>query len=197
LAAIDAGALSVYGAACEVGYVTRPTPLGTGSPNARKRRDWAIARAYRGNARADASANAEPASETGKKINGGRLTGSANAESVPLARTSIDLAAAIAEWEEAQRPAPPCERDVELARELVREREPAPATLPPEPVFPAHPALPCTRCHRPEAAAALREVVDAYVAMRRGEPPQSGNVLPGACCQRLLLGRPDVRAMIA
>src|SRR5262249_53534474 len=93
LRAIDAGALSVYGAACEVGYVTRPTPLGTGSPNARKRRDWAIARAYRGNARADAA----PVPETPQ-----------NGQLVP----PIDLEAAIREWEEAQRPPPPRERDL-------------------------------------------------------------------------------------
>src|SRR5262249_2350630 len=188
LRAIDAGALSVYGAACEVGYVTRPTPLGTGSPNARKRRDWAIARAYRGNARADASANAQPASETGKKINGGRLTGSANAESVPLARTPIALAAAIAEWEEAQKPPAPRER----------ERDSAPAAPPPEPERTPFPAdvLPCTSCRHPQAAAALREVLNVYMAACRGEPHQTGSTLPRACCQ-WVLQRPDPRAMIA
>jgi hypothetical protein len=175
LAAIDRGELSIYGAACEVGYTKRPEPLGTGSPNARKRRDWAIHRAYRESARVDAALVPETPH---------------NGCSAP-APTTPDLAAAIAEWEEARKPAPP--------RETLKSREPAPAMLP-EPehtLFPSHPAIPCTRCQRPEAGAALREVLDAYVAMRRGEPPQTGNVLPGACCQRQLLRRPDIRAMIA
>jgi hypothetical protein len=47
LAAIAAGTISVFAAACEVGYVRRPEPTGRGSPNARKRRDWAILRAYK------------------------------------------------------------------------------------------------------------------------------------------------------
>src|SRR6516165_4287782 len=52
LAAIDAKMLTVYAAACAVGYVTRPEPLGTGSPNARKRIDWTIHQAYREGERA-------------------------------------------------------------------------------------------------------------------------------------------------
>jgi hypothetical protein len=189
LRAIDRGELSVFGAACEVGYVTRPIPSGNGSPNARKRREWAIARAYRESARAEGVGNTDILG--GEKLSEPRSNGRVACSTPP------DLGAILREWEEAQRPAPPRERDLELERELAREREPAPAALPPEPVFPAHPALPCTRCQRPEAAAALREVVDAYVAMRRGEPSQHGNVLPGACCQRRLLGRLDVRAMVA
>jgi hypothetical protein len=190
LTAIDRGELSVFGAACEVGYVTRPIPSGNGSPNARKRREWAIARAYRGSARADA-ALAPEGPPNGREAP--HRTSHESARSTPL----IDLAAAIAEWEEAQRPAPPRERDVELERELVRERKPAPAALPPEPVFSAHPALPCTSCREPQATAALREVVDLYVCAVRGEPHRTGNILPGACCQRQLLGRLDVKALVA
>jgi hypothetical protein len=85
---------------------------------------------------------------------------------------------------------------IELDRELLRKREPAPAVLPEPVYFPPHPALPCSSCSRPEAAAAMREVLTSYVAGRRGEP-QDGNVFPPACCRRQLSRRPDVRAMIA
>jgi hypothetical protein len=101
-----------------------------------------------------------------------------------------DLQAAIAEWEEeAQKPAPP---------DHEREPEPAAAAPPPEPEhipFPAH-ALPCASCRHPQAAAALREVLNVYMAARRGEPDLTGSTLPRACCQRLVQ-RPDIRAMIA
>jgi hypothetical protein len=172
LAAIDRGELSTYAAACEVGYVSRPIPSGRGSPNARKRRDWAILRAYRESARADAALVPE--------------TSSAPAPTPP-----IDLAAAIAEWEEARKPpAPPRERD--------REREPAPVATPPvlpeHTPFPAHAAIPCTSCEHPQAAAALQEIFNVYVAACRSEPHRTGNTLPRACCQ--WLRRPDVRAMI-
>jgi hypothetical protein len=46
LAAVRAGKLSVYAAACEVGIVKRPTPSGAGSPNMAKRRAYAIAMAF-------------------------------------------------------------------------------------------------------------------------------------------------------
>ena len=183
LSAIFFGELSVFAAACEVGYVTRPTPSGNGSPNARKRREWAIRKAYQGSARADAASITPQAStDVLRPPRNGRSASS----------TPIDLAAAIAEWEEAQKPAP--SEDFVLQRHKVRK--PAPAVLP-EPVhFPVHPAIPCTSCSRPEAAAAMREVLDVYVAACRGEPHQTGSTLPRACCQRLLR-HPDVRAMIA
>ena len=44
--------------------------------------------------------------------------------------------------------------------------------------------------------AALREVLNVYMAARRGEPHQTGSTLPRACCQ-WLVRRPDARAMIA
>src|SRR5262249_12571947 len=147
--------------------------------NARKRREWAIVRAYRESARADAA----PVTVQEAPRNG---------RSAPIAP---DLAAAIAEVSEMHRPPPP------------RDREPARAAIPPDPEhpnaalpcspFPAHPAIPCTSCTHPNAAAALREVLDRYVAACRGEPHQTGSALPRACCQRLRLRRPDVRAMIA
>jgi len=183
LAAIDAKMLTVYAAACEVGYVTRPEPTGRGSPNAAKRREWAIRKAFQGSARADAASITAQAPTDALRL-------PPNGRSGPS--TPIDLAAVIAEWEEAQKPAPP--------REALKSREPTPAAIPPgaERIsFPAHAAIPCTRCERPQAAAALREILDVYVAARRGEPHQTGNVLPSACCQRLLLRRPDIRAMIA
>jgi len=51
LAAVEAGALSAFAAAVEAGIVRRPRPLGTGSENARKRREYAIARAFAGGRR--------------------------------------------------------------------------------------------------------------------------------------------------
>ena len=196
LSAIFSGELSVFAAACEVGYVTRPTPSGNGSPNARKRREWAIRKAYQGSARADA-ASVTPQASTDV------LKPPPNGRSAP--RPPIDLAAAIAEWEEAQRSSRDRDhgrdhgrdRELVLDHELLRKRQPAPAVLPEPVYFPVHPAVPCTGCSRPEAAAALREVVDVYVAACRGEPHQPGSVLPRACCQRMLHRRPDIRAMIA
>jgi len=47
LAAVRGGQLSAYAACCEVGYRKRREPTGRGSPNARKRRDWAIMLAFR------------------------------------------------------------------------------------------------------------------------------------------------------
>jgi hypothetical protein len=175
LAAIDAKMLTVYAAACEVGYVTRPEPLGTGSPNARKRIDWTIHQAYRGSERANTTP--EPVQEAPRN---GR-----SASIMP------DLAAALAEWEEAQRPAPVAE----TVTETLHAREPAPAILP-EPIhFPVNPAVPCSACSRPEAVAALREVFDVYVAACRGEPVEAGSVLPRACCRRQFKCV-DVRALI-
>jgi hypothetical protein len=171
LAAVDRGELSTFAAGVEAGYTKRPEPLGTGSQNARRRRDWTIAKAYRASAQAELAEVPEAP---------------ANGQAAPT--PPIDLAAAIREWEEAQKP-PVCDR----------EPEPAPAAPPPAPErmsFPIHGALPCTSCSHVQAAAALREVIDGYLAACRGEPRQTGSTLPRACCQRLLR-RPDVQAMIA
>ena len=46
LAAVEDGTLSAFAAAVEAGIVRRPRPLGTGSENARKRREYAIAQAF-------------------------------------------------------------------------------------------------------------------------------------------------------
>jgi hypothetical protein len=184
LQAIDNGTLSTYAAGVEAGYTKRPEPLGSGSPNARKRREWAVVRAYR---ESGASRNVQNG-QTGQNGQPRRVVGSAP--------TPPDLAAAIAEWEEAQRPAPP--KDLRKQdKEILRERKPAPAVLPTLEdlaVFPAHPAVPCTSCRRPQAAAALREILNTYVCAARGEPHRTGNVLPRACCQ--WLRHPDVRALI-
>jgi hypothetical protein len=51
LAAVEAGTLSAFAAAVEAGIVRRPRPLGTGSENARRRREYSIARAFAGRAR--------------------------------------------------------------------------------------------------------------------------------------------------
>jgi hypothetical protein len=97
LAAIDAKMLTVYAAACAVGYVTRPEPLGTGSPNARKRIDWTIHQAYRESERADAAPEPEPVQEAVQETPpNGRSTS-----------TMPDLVAALAEVAEMHRaPAP-------------------------------------------------------------------------------------------
>src|SRR5215831_3943986 len=84
LRAVDSGTLSVFAAAAEVGLVRRPEALGTGSPNARKRIDWAIHQAYRESERADAAP--APVQEAPR-----------NGHAAPA--PPIDLAAAIAEME--------------------------------------------------------------------------------------------------
>jgi len=205
LAAIDRGDLSIYGAACEVGYTKRPEPLGSGSPNARKRREWALAKIAR------QTRLETPLPQSGQSPLAAGATSDVPAPAGngrPASSTAINLAAAIAEWEEAQRPAPPISpkfgrntRRNDLRKqdeEILRERKPAPAVLPtPEELAPfaTHPALPCTNCREPQATAALREVIDVYVAACRGEPHRTGSVLPRACCQ--WLRRPDIRALIA
>jgi hypothetical protein len=202
LRAVDAGTLSVYAAASAAGFVRRPEPLGTGSPNARKKIDWTIHQAYRGSERADVAQESKPEPEPVQKAPNDRTTVS----NMP------DLVAALEEVaaEMRQKTRDLDHREVaetgreeadqlEAAREeLPREqREPAPAVLLAEPLsFPIHPAVPCTACSRPEAPAALREVVASYVAGRRGEP-QNGNVLPSTCCKRQVRGHLDAKALIA
>jgi hypothetical protein len=157
------GEFSYLAAAEWAGLVTRRPPTGNGSQNAAKRRAWALMRTERASGVSRERAN------------------------LSQPHTAMpDLAAAITEWEEAQKPAP-------------REPEPAPVAPPPEPErspFPAHPAIPCTRCEHPQAAAALREILNGYVAATRGELHPTGSTLPRACCQ-WSCRRPDIRAMIA
>jgi hypothetical protein len=61
----------------------------------------------------------------------------------------------------------------------------------------AHPSLPCTTCSSSCATAAMKEIVDTYLAARRGEQDLAGSVTPRGCCKRRLVQRPDVQAMIA
>jgi len=93
--------------------------------------------------------------------------------------------AALAEVEEMQRPSQP-----------TVDREPEP--IPSEPEHVAFPVgvIPCTSCQHPQAAAALREVLNVYMAACRGEPHRTGSTMPRACCQ-WLVQRPDARALIA
>jgi hypothetical protein len=42
LEGVRSGKISAYTAGCEMNYCKRPEPLGTGSENAAKRRDWAL-----------------------------------------------------------------------------------------------------------------------------------------------------------
>jgi hypothetical protein len=191
VAAIEGRELSTYAAAVEVGYRKRPEPTGRGSENAAKRRMWAIHRAYQASGRPDVAerCNLETArnSETTRNSETARSRMRETPHNGRSAPTP-DLAAAIREWEEAQRPPRPV-------------RDPAPAPIPPEPVplerFPIiHSSkIPCANCMHPNAAAAQNEICDVYLAARRGELNLTGSTLPRACCQRLLQNV-DVRALI-
>jgi hypothetical protein len=182
--AIEGGELSTYAAAVEVGYRKRPEPTGRGSDNAAKRRMWAIHKAYQAGGRADAAERCNSETVRNSEITRSRMRETPrNGRS---ASTPVDLAAAIREWEEAQRPPRPV-------------RDPAPSPIPPEPVplerFPIiHSSIPCTNCAHPNAAAAQNEICDVYLAARRGEPNLTGSTLPRACCQRLR--DVDVRALV-
>jgi hypothetical protein len=161
LEAAERGDFSFHAAAIDAGLIKQPAIAGNGSPNAAKRTAYAIWKATRQSPPLDGP----------------------TASTAPI---MPDLAAAIAEWEEAQKPP-------------LHDREPAPAVSPPEPErtpFPAHPAIPCTSCSHPQAAAALREILTTYVAATRGELHPTGSTLPRACCQ-WSCQRPDVKAMIA
>jgi hypothetical protein len=156
----EAGHFSFHAAAIDAGLIKQPPNTGNGSQNVARRTAYAIWKTT-------------------------RQSPPLNGATAPSAPAMPDLAAVIAEWEEARKPAS-------------RDREPAPATAPPEPErtpFPAH-AIPCTSCRHPQAAAALREVLNVYMAACRGEPHRTGSTLPRACCQ-WVLQRPDPRAMIA
>jgi hypothetical protein len=65
------------------------------------------------------------------------------------------------------------------------------------PMMLVHGELPCLNCKHMNATAALKEIADGYVAMRRGEPVRSTltGVLPRACCQRQIHSV-DPRALI-
>jgi len=168
----EAGHFSFHAAAIDAGLIRQPAIIGNGSQNASKRTAWALWKATRSSA----------------------LDG----PTAPTALDMPDLQAAIAEWEEAQKP-PTRDREPEPAPEGLAGTIVPPAAPAPEPErtpFPAHPAIPCTSCECPEAAAALREIFRVYVAARRGEPDLTGSTLPRACCQ-WSCQRPDVRAMIA
>ena len=178
LDAAEAGLVSHFAAAEEAGLVRRREVLGNGSPNQAKKRAWTLARVTR---------QAEPLAPA--KFSPGQAVPNFSQGARRTARDLPDLTAALAEWEEAQKPAP---HD--------REREPAPIATPPvrpeRSPFPAYPAIPCTSCEDPQAAAALREILNVYVAATRGEPHPTGSTLPRACCQ-WVRRHPDVRAMIA
>jgi hypothetical protein len=164
----ERGDFSFHAAAIDAGLIKQPAINGNGSQNASKRTAYALWKATR------SSPLGGPMRST---------------------LTMPNLEAALEEVQEMQRPAPP--RD----EETLHAREPAPAALPPaESVcspFPAHPAVPCTSCSHPQAAAALREILDVFVAACRGKLHPTGSTFPRACCRRQPQGRPDARAMIA
>jgi hypothetical protein len=215
LRAVDAGTLTVYAASAEAGLVRRPEPLGTGSPNARKRIDWAIIQAYRGSSRANGAAEAgdEPAPRSSM---------------TPRLSPMPDLAAALAEVNEMHgepgRAHPPARTRVHPVARIQRQARRADAARVEDALVPftrdldaernrllaiieqlegrlhdrpcAHPAVPCTTCSSTCATAAMKEVVDVYVAARRGEQDLAGSVIPRVCCQRQLRVV-DPRALIA
>jgi hypothetical protein len=163
----EAGHFSFHAAAIDAGLIKQPAIIGNGSQNASKRTAYAIWKATKSSP----------------------LDGP-----TPLTAPDMpDLQAALAELEEAQKPAPPRDRGLDDDEKGIVRTPGGPQATP----FPAHPAIPCTSCNHVQAAAALREVIDGYLAACRGEPHQTGSTLPRACCQRLLRRRPDIRAMIA
>jgi len=205
LRAVDAGTLTVYAAAADAGLVKRPEPLGTGSPNARKRINWAIHQAYRGSARANGATKAE-----------GRHPVGASEQRDELAPHAMpDLAAALAEVAEMRRTG---KREVlaeigrigkREVRDLAAEEganlsdaehdrllsiiERLEGRLHDHPL--AHPAVACTTCSSPCAPAAVRELFDVALAARRGETGLDGSSIPKACCKRQLRVV-DVRALV-
>lgn len=104
LAGAEAGLFSVHAAAIEAGLIKQPDVTGNGSQNQSKRIAWAIHKATRGTA-----SPAQP----------GLSHGTQPAPNMP------DLAAAIAEWEEARRPTPPAPPPAEPEPEPARAPEPA------------------------------------------------------------------------
>jgi hypothetical protein len=123
LRAVDTGTLSVYAASVAAGFVRRPEPLGTGSPNARKRIDWAIHRAYREGERAGVAP--EPVPEPVPVQEAPRNGRSASS-------TPIDLAAALAEVEEMRRPPAPVTTVTETITGTVTGTVTKPATQKPK-----------------------------------------------------------------
>jgi hypothetical protein len=191
LSMVDRGELTAHGAAIQAGIRQGREPLGSGSQNRARTRAWKVKKAY------------EDAKRAGVPLGAGDLQywqddafpavalRRGNGAAHPRRAAMPDLAAVIAEWEQAQKPA------VKETLEPPRRTAPAPAELPPELALPAHPTIPCTSCREPQQAAALREILDLYLCAVRGEPHRTGSVLPGACCQRRLLGRLDVKALVA
>jgi hypothetical protein len=170
----ERGEYSYLAAAEWCGLVTRRPATGNGSQNAAKRRAWALMKAER-------------RSQEGLDLSQEAPRNGRAAPDMP------DLAAAIAEWEEAQKPPPPRDRGLDDDEKGIASTDTlgGPQATP----FPAQ-VIPCAGCRHPQAAAALREVLNVYMAARRGEPPQTGSTLPRACCQ-WLVRRPDPRALIA
>jgi len=162
----ERGEFSFHAAAIDAGLIKQPDVNGNGSQNRLRSIAWSIHKATRG-----AGLSAQP----------GLSHRTQPAPAMP------DLAAALAEWEEAQRP-PPHDR----------EPPPTPVAAPAAertPFADCAAIVPCTACDRPQAAAALLEVLNTYLAAVRGEPHRTGNVLPRACC-RHQLRVVDVRALV-
>jgi hypothetical protein len=94
LDAAEAGLVSHFAAAEEAGLVRRREVLGNGSPNQAKKRAWTLARVTR---------QAEPLAPA--KFSPGQAVPNFSQGARRTARDMPDLTAALAEWEEAQKPA--------------------------------------------------------------------------------------------
>jgi hypothetical protein len=198
LAAVESGELSTYGAAEAAGIVRRRPVVGGGSENQARRRAWAVLRAT-GKAPA-----LEPRDSSQQQFSPAMPS---NGRTTP--RPSMpNLAAAIAEWEEAQRQAAKAlgvsqmqvsrdlkpnvsksetKRSTKAERRAERELEPIP--------LPVHSGIPCTSCTHPCAPAAVMELLNVALAARRGETGLAGSAMPRACC-RQQVAHVDVRSLV-
>jgi len=187
----ERGDFSFHAASIAAGLIKQPANTGNGSQNRARSTAWALAKASRQSA---------------------PLNGSA-------APTMPDLAAALGEVEKMHRKPrssthkvragnglhradPPDAGDrAEVTRlqgaldrahaDLARLREAATS----DHCF-VHPSIACTTCPSPCAPDAVRELLSAGLAARRGEQNLVGSTTPRACCKRQQLSVIDPRALI-
>jgi len=184
LGAVERGELSTYAAAEAAGIVKRRPVTGGGSENQARRRRWAVHLATGRSALEPLPSPGEP-----------DFRRAGEAQSVPASvPTMPDLAAAIREWEEAQRQAAKGTRqkgrfshDEKCARPAERELEPIPLLV--------HSGIPCTSCTHPCAVAAVMELLNVALAARRGETGLAGSAMPRACCRQQVT-HIDVRSLV-
>src|SRR5262249_15824914 len=125
---VNRGELTPYGAAVEAGIRQGREPLGSGSQNRARTRAWKVQKAY-----ADAKRSGAPLGAGDLQYwqedaaLAPRVTlRPGNGVAHPRRAAWPNLEAALAEMEEARRPAPPRERDLELGQVHLTACEPAP-----------------------------------------------------------------------